>query len=201
MMTFISVLELVFGMMIGFSGRNLFKTAPFVGGFMIGGVIGANIVNYAVTPPPGTEFWFPIAAFVVAGIIGGLIAVPLYMVMVILSSAAFGALVGAMGGFLIAQEGMTRMLVEGIFKVPAISPGAVLLMLAFAVVFGAASIRFDEFMLMASTGFVGAFIAASGLNGLFSPTVPVFSNSIFLIFLWLGLGTAGMIFQNQTKSD
>ena len=199
MVDILAVVELIIGLVIGFSGKNIYKTSPQLGGFMIGGLLTTILVITFVAASP---VWIPVAAFIGGGLVGALIAGPLYMIIVVITSSLFGGLVGVIAGFFLTQQGITRMVVEGIFNFSTdITPVQLMMMLVFAVAFGAASLRFDEFMTMASTGFLGAFILTTGAARLFTPMTALFTDSIFLVFFWAGVGTAGTIFQNQTERE
>jgi hypothetical protein len=65
--------------------------------------------------------------------------------------------------------------------------------------FGLASVRFEETMVMVSTAFLGSLIAASGLSTLGGGQFPLLHNNIFLAFFWFTLGAAGWIWQNYHK--
>ena len=42
MVDILAVVELIIGLVIGFSGKNIYKTSPQLGGFMIGGLLSTD---------------------------------------------------------------------------------------------------------------------------------------------------------------
>jgi hypothetical protein len=46
------VVELIIGLVIGFSGKNIYKTSPQLGGFMIGGLLSTILVITFVAASP-----------------------------------------------------------------------------------------------------------------------------------------------------
>ncbi len=194
----ITGVELLLGAVVVFSGANLLRNMPPLGGFILGGLVGMNVATFV----SGTS---PInlgLGFVFGGIAGALIAIPLQIIIVILSSSALGVLAGAILGFLIGQEGVSKMIVYGIFSRPqGLTSLQVWLMALGGLVFGALSVRFDEGMLILSTGFLGSFAVIGSLTQLIGFSSPILSNSIFQFFGWAALGLIGAIWQNYNRGD
>jgi hypothetical protein len=196
-----NIAQILLGLVIAFSGANIFRSSPPLGGFIVGGVVAANLANTLFVPPAGWEFWMPLVAFLAGGLIGALIAIPLHVVVFVLTGTALGIVTGMLLGFLINQQGMTHMIVNGIFTLGSVTPLQIVLMAVFGIGFGLLSIRFDEMMTAASTAFLGSLSAVSGITFLATARLPIFTNSIFLGFLWFILGLLGWIWQSYHVED
>ncbi len=191
-----TLVQFFLGMALVISGYNIFRSTPAVGGFIIGGLLAVNLAIFFIQSPPQWAEWMPALSFVAGGIIGAVIAIPLQIVIAIVSSSALGLLIGALAGFIIAWEGMTSLLVTGLFEMGSVSPLQGLLMIVFGVFFGFLALRFDDFMIMASTAFLGAFLAVLSLSALGGATYPILTDEILLFFLWAAMGLFGLIWQN-----
>ncbi len=192
----ITSVQILLGAVLAFSGSNLLRTMPPLGGFVLGALIGMNVAP--LFGPPGIMTQG--LGFVAGGIVGAIIAIPLQIVIVILSSTFLGVLAGAILGFLIGQQGVSRMVIEGVFSGPSgITTLQVWTMVLGGIIFGVLSVRFDEGMLIASTGFIGAFAVIGGLAAFAGYIGPLFRNSIFQFFGWAALGMIGAIWQNSNR--
>jgi hypothetical protein len=191
-----NVVQILLGVVIAFTGANIFRGMPPLGGFIIGGVIGANLANTLITPPPGWGLWMPLAAFLVVGIAGALIAIPLKVVVFVMAGTALGVVAGALIGYIIGQQGITHMIINGLFTMGSVTPLQALLMAGFGIAFGLLAIRFDEMMTAASTAYLGSLAVVSGVTFLATARLPIFANSIFLGFFWFILGLLGWIWQS-----
>lgn len=116
-MDVISVLRLVVGFILCMFGSVVLRSSPRVGGFLLGGLIGAEAAVRFMAAPAGYEMFLPLVSFLVAGGIGALFAAPLYMVMLVLSSSALGALIGMVAGLIVSMQGVTRAIVEAFLKI------------------------------------------------------------------------------------
>lgn len=191
------IIQLFLGATIAFMGANIFRSMPAVGGFILGAVVGLNVAHLIGPPTPLTQ----VIGFFAGGAIGALISIPLQIVIIVLSGSALGALAGALLGYLVSSRGIPRLVVEGMFISQDISPLQGWMMVLFALIFGGLSIRFEEGMLTASTGFLGAFAAIAALSKLGASAGPIFSDPIFLFFAWAALGLIATIWQNYNRSD
>lgn len=191
-----TIVQFVLGLALVISGYNIFRSAPTVGGFIVGGLLAVNLANLFIDPPPYWAEWMPVLSFFAGGVIGAVIAIPLQIIIAIFSSCALGFLIGALAGFIVEQEGMTRLIVTGLFDMEGVSSLQFILMIVFGVIFGVLALRFDDFMIMASTAFLGAFLAVLSLSVLGGATYPFLTNGILLFFLWAAMGLFGLIWQN-----
>ncbi len=195
-----SILQALLGLVFTFTGGNLFRSSPALGGFLIGGVVAVNAGQLAGLPAFAGA-WTPLILFILGGVLGALISIPLHGVIFIATAAAFGLIVGAVAGYLASQQGITSMVVTGVFEITSVSPLQTILMIVFAAGFAALSVRFDEMMIMASTAYLGALIAMGGLANLAGSRLPVFQNGLFLGFAWFTLGLLGWIWQNYHQDS
>lgn len=196
-MDVINVLRLVIGFIICMFGSVVLRSSPRVGGFLLGGLIGAEAAVRFLAAPAGYELFFPLVSFLLAGGIGALIAAPLYMVMLVLSSSALGALIGMVAGLIVSMQGVTRAIVEAFLRFELVNDFQLTLIIIFALVMALISLRSEEFMSMASTAYVGAVLVVSGLSGLFGNSLLLLSDGIFVFFFWMVLGLIGLIYQNR----
>jgi hypothetical protein len=196
-----AAVQVLLGLVLVFSGANIFRGMPPLGGFIIGGLIFVNLAGALIKAPPGYELWYTVGAFVIGGLIGALIAIPLHVVIYVLTGISLGVLAGAVLGFIINQQGITRMIIEGIPNIAQISGIQATLMALLGVAFGLLAVRYDEIMIAASTGFLGSLITVSGLAVLSVGTAPLFRNELFLGFLWFTLGLLGWIWQNYHQEE
>ncbi len=194
----ITSVQLLLGVIVAFSGANLLRNMPPLGGFILGSLVGMNVATVVAAPSPLNQG----IGFVAGGIAGALIAIPLQIIIVVLSSTALGVLTGALLGFLIGQEGVSRMIVQGIFsRQQPITSMQLWIMVLGGLVFGVLSIRFDEGMLIASTGFLGSFAMIGGLVLLAGKASPILLNPVFQFFGWAAIGMIGAIWQNYNRGD
>jgi len=198
----LNLLHLVVGFSICLGGIMLLRSYSRLGGLLLGGLFAAEIAFRAYKAPEAYALYVPIAAFLVGGLIGALIAYPLRMLFVVLTSCVMGAVVGMIAGLVISQGGATYKVVNSIFSMNSTYNNLqILLMLAFAMLAGLLAIRFEGMMTMASTAFVGAFLLLLGLADLFGAEYPVLRYGIFQFLAWAGLGLAGLIYQNHNQED
>ena len=190
-------LLLAVGLVIYALGHEVFNQSPFIGGFLLGGVLSVYIVTSYATPPAGLEAFYPYIVFIIGGLLGGLIARPLYMVIVVISGSAFGALLGIGFGFIVNLQGDPNSLKQIQFAIQPLNNISIWLMIIFALILAVLSLIFDDFMLVVSTAFLGSAVIMGSLAGLFSTTIPIFGNIVFQIFVWFGLGMGGLVYQNS----
>ncbi len=192
----ITSVQLLLGAVIAFYGANLLRDTPALGGFILGGLVGMMVA--AVVLPPGALNKG--IGFVAGGVVGALIALPLQIVIIVISSVALGVLAGGVLGFLIGKEGISRMVIEGIFsRQQPLTTLQVWIMVLGGLVFGGLSVRFEDGMLIASTGFLGAFAVVTALGQLVGPSTPFLVNPIFQFFGWAAIGLFGSIWQSNNR--
>ena len=190
---------LVSGAVVCFLGESSFKSTPFLGGFLLGGSIAVYAADFFVSPPQGWETFFPFAAYLVGGLIGGLIAKPLYMVTVVISGSALGVLLGLGLGFVINLRGDPQMLKQIDLAILPLDVLTIWLVIIFALLLAVISLLFDEFMLLVSTAFVGSAIVIASVTGLFAPSIPLMRNVVAVFFAWFVIGLAGLVYQNNNQ--
>jgi hypothetical protein len=189
------ILQLLLGVILAFTGVNLFRSMPPAGGFVLAGLVGLTI-GEVVIPAGSFIGWTPYLVFLGSGLIGALLAIPLQIVIVVLSGSALGAVFGFIIGFVAQNQGFPRMILAGSFTVGGITNLQVWLMLILAMVFGVLSIQFEDFMFFASTGFIGSFISTAAIAGLGAGSYALLSNTLFLFFLFMTMGLLATIIQN-----
>jgi hypothetical protein len=189
------ILQLLLGVTLAFTGVNIFRSMPPLGGFILAGLVGLLIGEVAI---PASSFtgWMPYLVFVGSGLVGALLAIPLQIVIVVLAGSALGAVFGFIIGFVFQNQGFPGMILSGSFTVGGITNLQVWLMLILAMVFGVLSIQFEDFMFFASTGFIGSFVSTAAIAGLGAGSYALLRNSLFLFFLFITLGLLATIIQN-----
>jgi hypothetical protein len=196
----LSFLHLIIGFVLCMGGSMVLRSSPRLGGFLVGGLIAVEVVTRVVTISASNGFLVPLVAFILGGLLGALLAAPLYIVMAVISSSALGGVIGMLAGRIISQGGATRKVIESVFTLEAqVNDIQIILMIVFAIVFGLLTLKYDVFMTMTSTGFVGSFLAISGLVNIFGSTTPILNNSVFQFFAWAGLGLLGLVYQNNNQ--
>ena len=187
------------GIVICFLGGSSFRTTPFIGGFLLGGSLAVYMSHFFVAAPQGWEVFFPFVVYAAGGIVGGLIAKPLYMVIVVISGSALGSLVGLGLGFVINLRGDPNMLKQIDLAILPLNVLTIWLVIIFALVLAIVSLLFDEFMLMVSTAYVGAAVIVSSVTGLFAADIPLMRNVVAVFFAWFVIGLAGLVYQNNNQ--
>lgn len=196
----LNMIHLVVGFILCMAGSMLLRDSPRLGGFLLGGLIAAEAGARLIPLPGAYNLLVPLISYLVGGLIGMLLSVPLYAVIMVLSSSALGAVVGMLVGIFLSASGATQSIVTAIFNLSAnFNDIQITLMIVFALFFGLLTLRYDLFMTMASTGYVGAFLAISGLITLFGSSTPILRNGVFQFFAWLGLGLLGLVYQNRNQ--
>jgi hypothetical protein len=193
-MDILAIIQLTLGVIFTFTGLAVFRTVPPAGGFIIGGLIGINFAGMVVPP----EMWTPLApfiAFVAVGVVGAIIAVPLQLVMAVISGSALGALIGMIVGYVLNQHGVTSKLFAGATEFQSLTSTQIWIMLGLAVLFGILTLRFEDEMLILSTAYLGAMIATVSLPAIGALNFPVFRNPLLLMFILVFLGLFGVIVQ------
>lgn len=197
---------LVLGILACFMGYSMFRTMMPLWGFLLGGWIAFTLLP-AVMPDRAGEVLYQVGAFVAGGLVGSLISLPLYFVIIFLSGAALGMLVGIITGALIDVGGITSVRQLTTFTsmsfppVPQ-TPLQYLLMLAFGLVLGGAAIGFQKFMITASSAFLGAAGIMTGLVGPINQiATTAAARGAYIMLGWLMLGMIGMFVQFRTMGE
>jgi hypothetical protein len=143
----IALLAVIVGGIACFFGYRLITDAIRIWGFVILGAFAVLVATSALGLPgsltqPSVQM---IAVFVVAGVVGALIAGPLSVVIIFISGMALGAAIGEVGLPLIpgVRENM-------------------LITVTLALVTGVLAVGFQEITLIVTTSFVGAMMVAYG---------------------------------------
>lgn len=197
-----------FGIIICFMGYSLFRSMLALWGFILLGLVGVVAVPWVTDLTGTTLLIVQIVTFLVAGTIGALIATPLYYVIVFLSGAALGGLVGlVIGAYLnlsggaVSFKALTQ-LAELSFPPPMETTSQFLIMVILGIITGVFAISFEKFMLIASTSFIGAAAAVSGMNttllGLFSG---IQNRSVLIGIVWVMVGMVGMFVQYRMRDE
>lgn len=194
-----SLLILLAGVAICVAGINLIHEQPALGGLLLGGALGYYLFSFFFIPPAGVGAWFPLIGFAIGGVIGALIARPLYMVILVLTSSMLGGLVGLVISYVLQLGGSPERWKQLSLTINLNDTLQVWLMIIFALALGFLALPFEEFMTMVSTGFVGAAMFVSSLVILFSGSVALLRNPVFIFFFWFAVGMGGLAWQNHSQ--
>lgn len=199
-MNFLLILQLFLGVILAFYGAAVFRSMAPLGGLILGGLLGITVGELLV-PAANYTGWTPYLFFIGAGLVGAMIAVPLKIVIIVISSGVLGAIAGAIIGFLIQNQAFPLMLLDGTFTLGNITTLQIWLMAIIAVIFGFLSIQYENFLFYASTGFIGSLMITTAISQLSGAGYPLLRNSIFLFFLFITLGLLGTIWQNYHTDE
>jgi hypothetical protein len=208
MITPLGMVLVVFGILVCFAGYNIFQSMLPLWGFILGGFVCILLLPMVIKIPPSQETIFQVVSFVVVGVIGALLARPLYYVTVFLSGAAAGALIGLVfGAYLSISSGQVSISALTELSSMSFPPKVettlqVVLMVVLGLIVGGFSISFQTFMISASTAFLGSAAVVSGLTGTILDifrTRPIQGFTIFVV--WLALGMIGMFVQFRMRDE
>jgi hypothetical protein len=208
MITPLSIVEVVFGILVCFMGYSIFRSMLPLWGFILGGFALLFLAPLLIQVPPSQEILVQVVSFLIGGVIGALIATPLFYVTVFVSGAAMGALIGiVVGSYLQVSGGQVsvRALTElaSMSFPPQIETATqVVFMVIFGLIIGGFSISFQKFMISASTAFLGAAGVVSGLTG---PLLDMMrsnsSRGLWVMITWLVLGMVGLFIQFRMRDE
>jgi len=208
MITPLGIVEVLFGILVCFMGYSIFRSMLPLWGFILGGFAVLFLAPLVVQVPPSQEILVQVVSFVIGGIIGALIATPLYYVTIFLSGAAMGALIGmVLGSYLQVSGGQVSIralteLASMSFPPQVETATQVVFMVVFGLIIGGFSISFQKFMISASTAFLGAAAVVTGLNG---PLLDVMrsnsSRGLWVMVTWLVLGMIGLFVQFRMRDE
>lgn len=198
MVTMIEIIRIAVGLSLLIMGGAFIRDYPRVGGFLVGGLVAVEIVIRATTLTGIWDWAGPLLAFAAGGLVGAILGSILSMFMLVIYTSLLGAMIGYVIGFLLMMGGNTRQILDSLLQLSSIDPIQSAFMVVFALVFGFLSVRFQEFMGMASTAFIGSALTIVALAAKLKAYAPIFREDIVLIFIWVALGLFGLIWQNNS---
>ncbi len=201
MVAIIDILRLVVGLALFAVGGVSVRESPRIGGFLVGGLIAAEAVVRMVALAAFWQWLGPLLAFAAGGLVGAILGSVLSMLLLVVYTSILGAMVGFVLGFLVMMGGNTRQIIDSLLALSGITPVQSAFMVVFALVFGFMSLRYQEFMAMASTAFVGSGLAVFAMAEQLKILAPVFKEDVVLLFVWVVLGLIGLIIQNKNEND
>lgn len=194
------------GVIACFMGYSLFRDMLPVWGFIIGGWITYTLLPAFFPFDVGSDLLYAIITFGIGGIIGAIIATPLYFVMIFLAGMALGMFMGIMLGALIDVGGISsarqlNQLTNMAFPPVPRTMMQYILMIVFGLVLGGVSVNFQKFMVSASSAFVGAAAIITGLGGSVTQIGIDMSKGAIMIVAWIILGLIGMVVQFRSTGE
>lgn len=205
-MTVESLVYIVAGLLIAFSGYSMFRGMLPLWGFVLGGWIGFTLLPL-IAPEQADALMFQVIAFVVGGIIGAIISQPLYYVIVFMTGAALGMVFGVMVGALVDMGGFTNFAQVSGFLSMSFPPipqtvTQMFFMLVLGVILGAAAIGFQRFMVIAASSFLGAALIMTGMQfSITQMSATVMGRGAIMMVGWLILGMVAMFAQFRMSGD
>lgn len=208
MITPVGMISIVVGIIVCFSGYSMFRSMLPLWGFILGGAAAMYLAPLVIKVPEAQRLWLDIGSFVVGGVLGAVLASPLYYVTIFASGAAMGALSGMVfGAYLQISSGeisvrALRQLAGMTFPPRIESAVQVFLMVALGLIIGAAALSFQKFMITASTAFLGSAAVVSGFTGTITQALQGSpSQGVWMIVGWLLLGMLGMFIQFRMRDE
>jgi hypothetical protein len=208
MVTTQGVVLVLIGAAACFMGYSMFKSMLPMWGFILGGFALMTFAPGFVTVSPSQQIFLTIGSFIVGGIIGALIATPLYYGVVFISGAGLGALFGIVAGSFLDMGGITSFRDIDAFTNMTLSfPPQVstmtqlVLIVVIGGIMGALAINFQQFMITASSAFLGAAALVSGLSDVIISSFQTLGGNVLLITAWLLLGMIGLFVQFRVLGD
>lgn len=197
-----------FGIIICFMGYSLFRSMLPLWGFIIIGIVALTLLPMFVDLKGSQLLIAQIITFFVAGVIGALIATPLYYVIVFVTGATLGALVGTIVGAYIDLSGgavsfkALTALAQLTFPPAVDTPGKFMIVALLALITGVFAIGFQKFMITASTAFLGATAVVSGMNTtLLRMFGGVENRSVLVGLVWVMIGLIGLFVQYRMRDE
>lgn len=200
------IILVLLGFISCFMGYSMFKGMLPMWGFILGGWVAMTVAPNFITVEGLEPVYLTIGFFVAGGIIGALVAAPLYYVVVFGSGAALGALVGVLLGALIDVGGVgsmnqLRSLANLSFPPQPSSLTQWVLLVILGLGLGAAAINFQKFTITASSAFIGSAALVASLGFLFTRGMNAASAGVVNMLAWLVLGLVGMFVQFRILGD
>ena len=181
----IIALTILVGAIQCFYGYRIFKFILGLTGFLLGGVLAAAIGSLF-----STETVYLLLSGVAGGVIGAALMVTLYFVGIFVIGGIFGGVLGVI-----------------FYAVFATAPDPVALLLL-SVITGVFALVFQKFMIIASTGFAGAWAVVFGVAYFITNAVSLSnpgqmfssdgSHLYAIILSWLALGFIGVYVQYRS---
>ena len=200
MVAVIDIIRLVVGLVLFSVGGVSVRESPRIGGFLVGGLVAAELVVRLFALTAIWQWLGPLLAFLLGGLVGAFLGSILSMLLLVVYTSILGAMVGFVMGFLVMMSGNTREIIDSLLALSGITPIQSAFMVVFALVFGFMSLRFQEFMSMVSTAFVGSGLAVFALAEQLKKLTPIFKEDLVLLFVWVVLGLIGLIIQNRNEN-
>jgi hypothetical protein len=201
------IILIIFGLFVCFSGYSIFKSMLPLWGFVLGGFVAISFAP-GLLGEENPTLVFQIIAFVVGGVVGALVASPLYIVAVFLTGAAMGGLVGIVFGAYLETSGgaisvkALTTLASMPFPPPVTSTLQLVLLAVFAIITGGFAIAFQEFMIIASTAFIGSAAVVAGAN---QAALEMMRNNpgraVWILLAWLIIAMIGLFVQYRTRDE
>jgi hypothetical protein len=197
---------IAFGIIACFMGYSMFQSLLPAWGFVLGGWF-AYIMLPRLIPAHADELLYQVVALVGGGLVGAILAIPLYYVIVFLSGAALGVIAGTMIGALIDVGGVSTPHQLMTFTTMSFPPfpqsgTQMLISIVLAVVLGGLAINFQKFMICASSAFIGAGALISGLTGtIFTMSATDVGRSAIMLMSWMILGCIGLFVQFRMMGE
>lgn len=201
------IILIIFGILICLSGYSMFKSMLPLWGFILGGLVALNFAG-VILGRENPTLVFQVITFVVGGVIGALIASPLYYVAVFVTGAAMGGLLGiVIGAYLEVSGGVLSFKALTTLAAMQFPPAVqstlqLVLLIIFGIITGGLAIAFQKFMIIASTAFIGSATIASGGN---SAVLEILRGSptrgMWILLIWLILGMIGLFVQYRMQDE
>ncbi len=199
MITPMGVILIVVGIIVCFSGYSMFRSMLPLWGFILGGFAAMNLAPLVIKVPEAQRLFLDIGSFVLGGVLGAVLASPLYYVTIFASGAAMGAL--QISGGEISVRALSR-LAAMTFPPRVETAVQVFLMVALGLIIGAAALSFQKFMITASTAFLGSAAVVSGFTGTITQALQGSpSQGVWMMVGWLLLGMLGMFIQFRMRDE
>ena len=202
------IMMVLVGAMACFMGYSMFRSMLPLWGFILGGFIAMTIVPNFINVPASQSLFWVIGIFAVGGLIGALISTPLYYVIIFLSGAGLGALLGIISGAFIDMGGITSFRdIQNIQNMSITFPPQVtsmtqlVLIIIFGGILGFMALSFQQFMITASSAFLGAAALVGGLSVVITNSMPDVSSNLLLMLGWMILGMLGILVQFRVLGD
>jgi hypothetical protein len=202
------IVMVLVGSMACFMGYSMFRSMLPLWGFILGGLIVMTTVPNFIQVAPSQNLFLLISSFLVGGLIGALIANPLYYVIIFLSGAALGALIGIIAGAFLDMGGITSFRdIQAIsnmnfpFPPQVTSVTQLVLIIILGGILGMAALNFSQFMITASTAFLGAAVMVSGFSAVITNSFPNMSANALMMVAWLLIGMVGVFVQFRVLGD
>jgi hypothetical protein len=201
-----SMVYVAFGVLACFMGYSIFRDMLPLWGFLLGGYI-AFILFPSIVKSQADSLLYQGVAFGIGGVIGAIIATPLYYVIIFLSGAALGMVFGVMLGSLIDVGGINSVKQMMSFLSMTFPPVPQTItqfaaMIVLGGITGGVSINFQKFMIIASSSFLGAFSMATGLSATLSRlSATAMGRGAVMLISVLIIGLIGMFVQFRLSGD